>query len=135
KNGFKFTSSTYANTPVTLLLIVGILGLVTSSIFAPLAMLAGGQHLTTSLVLAAILSSLLLVVNRKGAFSEVMGVLSLENSIVAFGILAGLEQSAVLQLGIIFDVSIWVIVATVFVPLVYQHIGSLDVTNMKKLRD
>jgi hydrogenase-4 membrane subunit HyfE len=135
KYGFKFTASTYANTPVTLVVIVGILLLVTSNIFAPLAALAVDNRLSLSLALAAMLSSLFLVVNRKGAFSEVIGILSLENSIVAFGILAGLEQSAVLQLGIIFDVAIWVIIVVFLVPLLYKHIGSLDVTNMKKLRD
>ena len=73
--------------------------------------------------------------NRKGAISQITGILSLENSIVAFGIVAGLEQSLALQLGIVFDVFVWLIIAIAFVSVVYRKIGSLDVTNMRKLRD
>jgi hydrogenase-4 membrane subunit HyfE len=75
------------------------------------------------------------MVNRKGTLSQMVGVLSLENSIVVFALLASLEQSAVLQTGIIFDVCVWMIIAIVLVSMVYRHTQSFDTTNMKKLRD
>jgi len=67
--------------------------------------------------------------------SQIIGILSLENTIVAFTIFAGLEQSASLQIGIIFDIFVWLIIATVFVSMIYKHFGSLDVTSMKTLKD
>jgi hydrogenase-4 membrane subunit HyfE len=81
------------------------------------------------------LISIFIMVNRKGALSQIIGVLSFENCIVAFGIFAGLEQSSVLQLGIIFDIGAWLVIATVLVAMVYRHTGSLDVTNLRHLRD
>ena len=79
--------------------------------------------------------SLFLIINRKSALSQIVGILSLENSIVAFAIFAGLEQSLSLQIGILFDISVWLIIATVFMSMMYTHFGSLDVTDMKKLKD
>jgi hydrogenase-4 membrane subunit HyfE len=51
-----------------------------------------------------------------------------------FAALAGLEQSPVLQLGIVFDITVWFVISTMFVSMIYRHFGSLDVTNMKKLK-
>jgi len=46
-----------------------------------------------------------------------------------------LEQSPTLQLGIIFDIAVWIVISTVFTSMIYQHFGSLDVTEMKSLKD
>lgn len=135
RHELKFAASTYANVPETLAVIVGILVLAGSSLFTPLTSIVPGNQEFLVIALAVMLGSILLMVNRKGALSQVVGVLSLENSIVAFAILAGLEQSAALQAGVIFDVSVWVIVAVTMVSLVYRHHGSLDISKMKKLRD
>lgn len=131
----KFSANTYTNTTETFAAVAGILILAGSGIFDPLTSLVPGNHAFLVLALTAMLTSILLMVNRKGALSQVVGVLSLENCIVAFAILAGLEQSVALQVGVIFDVSVWVIVAATMVSLVYRHHGSLDVSVMKKLKD
>jgi hydrogenase-4 component E len=135
RHELKFTANTYANVPETLAVIVAILILASSHIFDPLTNLVPAHHPHLVLALAAMLTSIFLMVNRKGALSQVVGVLSLENTIVAFAILAGLEQSAALQAGVIFDIAVWLIVAVTMLLLVYRHHGSLDVTKMKKLRD
>jgi len=64
-----------------------------------------------------------------------LGILSLENGIVSFALFAGLEQNPGLQLGITFDVLIWIIIASVFISMIYRQFGSLDVTTMKKLTE
>ena len=64
-----------------------------------------------------------------------MGVLSLENSIMAFGLFSMIDQSLLLEMGIIFSISVWIIIATVFISMIYKHFGSLDVTKMKHLKD
>ena len=81
------------------------------------------------------LLSIFLTINRKSALSQIIGILSLENSIVAFAIFAGLEQSPSLQIGILFDISIWLTIATAFISMIYAHFGSLDITSMKNLTD
>ena len=135
RHDLKFAATTYANTSETFAVLAGILILVGSGILDSLTNIVPGNSVYLVVALSGIFASILLMVNRKGALSQVVGVLSLENCIVAFAILAGLEQSVALQAGVIFDVSIWLIIAVTMVSLVYSHHGSLDVSIMKKLQD
>jgi hydrogenase-4 component E len=135
KHELKFSVSTYLNTPVTLAMIAGILALTQSDFFTPLAVLASSGEKMLRLAFATILISLFLSINRRGALSQVLGILSLENGIVAFALFAGLEQSPGFQLGITFNILIWVIIATAFASMIFSKFGSLDVTTMKKLKD
>lgn len=135
KHELKFLVSNYVNTPLTLIVVAALTAIAHSSLFAPLVNIIPGNQELLSLALSALFISLFLIVNRKGALSQIVGVLSLENSIVAFAFFAGLEQAPALQLGIAFDISAWVIIATVFMSMIYKHFGSLDVTEMKSLKD
>ena len=135
RHKLKFTVSTYTSIPGALAVITAILLLAGSPIFAPLTGLVPQNQGYLVLSFAMLLASIFLMVNRRGALSQVVGVLSIENSIVAFSAFAGLEQSAVLQAGIVFDVFVWSIIAVVMVSMVYRHTGSLDITNLKDLKD
>jgi len=64
-----------------------------------------------------------------------IGILSIENGIVSFAALAGLEQSPVLQIGVMFDLTIWVVIATVFASMIYDKFGALDTSSMKNLKE
>ncbi len=130
-----FSVSTYLNTPATLAVIAALLVLIQSDFFSPLAMLAPAGDKLLRLAFATILISLFLSINRRGAISQVLGILSLENGIVSFALFAGLEESPGFQLGITFNILIWVIIATVFASMIFHKFGSLDVTTMKKLKD
>lgn len=135
RHELRFTVSSYANTPMTMLLIMALTSLVSSGVFIPITGLNGGDTTYLALIVSSMLISIFLMVNRKGALSQIIGILSLENSIVAFAVIAGLEQSAVFQLGSLFDIFVWLIVATLFVSMIYRHTGSLDVTTMRRLKD
>lgn len=130
----KFTDSRYLSTPITMFVIALILLLVGSDVFRPLTEIAPDYKAYLTLVLAAMLISIFLITNRKSVVSQAVGVLSLENSIVMFAIFAGLEQSPLFQLGIIFDIFIWILLAVVFVSMIFRHFGTLDATNMKNLK-
>ena len=135
KHQLTFSASTYLNAPLTLLSI-GILLALAKILFTPLVLaLAPDRPYPMILSLAGILISLLLLANRKGALSQMIGVLSLENNIVSFALLSGLEQSASLELGILFILCIWIVIATVFAAMMYKHFGSLDVSAMKELTE
>jgi hydrogenase-4 component E len=134
KHELKFSVSTYLNTPITLVILAGLTAIAHSEKFTPLTSIVPAHHTLLALALSTMFLSLFLIVNRKGALSQIIGVLSFENSIVAFAIFAGLEQSPSLQIGIIFDIFAWLIIATVFVSMIYEHFGSLDVTSMKNLK-
>lgn len=135
KHNLKFLVSTYLNTPLTLLVLAALTALAYSNKFSPITNIIPENHALLSLALGAMLLSLFLIVNRKGALSQIIGILSLENSLVAFAIFAGREQSLGLQIGIIFDIFVWLIIATVFVSMIFSYFGSLDVTSMKHLKD
>ena len=134
RHELKFSASTYLNLPVTLL-ILAILTFLIRSFFLASGIFDPSRQNFLIIASSAIVISLFLIINRKGALSQMLGVLSLENSIVAFAAFAGLEQSPALQLGIVFDILIWVVISTIFVSMVYSHFGSLDVTKMKHLTE
>lgn len=130
-----FSVSTYLNTPLTLIVLAALTAIAHSANFAALTNIIPAHYALLSLALAAIFISLFLIVNRKGAISQALGVISLENSILAFAVFAGLEQSPLLQIGIIFDILIWLVIATVFISMIYRHFGALDTSLMQKLKD
>lgn len=135
KHQLTFSVNTYLNTSLTLVVVAILAVLAHSRLFLPLTDLVPANADVLFLALLSILTSLFLIINRRGAFSQVIGVLSLENSIVAFGMLAGLEQSLGLQVGMMFEILVWFIIATAFVSMIYRHFGSLDVTTMTHLQD
>ncbi len=135
KHRLTFSVSTYLNTPMTLVIIAVLSSFAYSNIFSPLAALSSDHEDAIHLAIAMMLVSLFLIVNRKGALSQMIGILSLENAIVSFSFLVGLEEASWLQLGILFDIAVWIIIASVFASIVYQHFGSLNVTEMRHLKE
>jgi hydrogenase-4 component E len=135
KHNLTFLVSTYVSLPLTLIIVAALAGIAHSAIFSSLINIVPANHQFLSLALAALLISIFLTINRRGAISQIIGVLSLENSMVVFAFFAGLEQSPALQLGIAFDIIVWFMIATIFISMIYKHFGSLDVTEMKQLKD
>ncbi|MHB0867318.1 MAG: NADH-quinone oxidoreductase subunit K [Thermoleophilia bacterium] len=135
RHQLKYAVSTYLSTPLTLVVVSGLVALTQSGFFQPLAGLSAAGDKPLRLAFATILISIFLCISRRGALSQILGILSMENGIVAFAMLAGLEQSPGLQLGITFNILIWVTIATVFAAMIFRQFGSLDVTAMKHLKD
>lgn len=135
RHGLRFSVSTYLNVPMTLVVLTILTGITYSSFFAPLLALAPESGRSLPLALATMVISLFLIINRRGALSQMIGILSLENAIVLFASIAGLEQSPGLQIGLTFDILAWVIIATVFISMIYKQFGSLDVTSMQRLKE
>ena len=135
RHQLKFSASTYLNTPLTLIVIAALAALTNSRIFSHIASIDPDNKKILALAIAVILVSFFLIINRKGAMSQIIGILSLENGIVSFAVFSGLEQSPALQIGVIFDLFVWVIIAAVFISMIYKQFGSLDVTELKHLKE
>lgn len=135
KHDLKFLVTTYANTPVTLIIVAALTAIANSSLFTPLVTIIPENSELLSLALSSLLISVFLIINRKGAITQIVGVLSLENSIIGFGLFSIIDQSLILEIGIVFSISVWIIIATVFISMIYKHFGSLDVTQMKHLKE
>lgn len=127
------TGTNYSSTPITLGVILLIVAVAHSKIIVPLGTTAPEALGMFSINLAMVLVSILLLINRRGVFSQIIGILSLENSIVFLSVLAGARTSIGLEVGILFDLFVWIVVATVFVSIIYRQFGSLSSTEMKKL--
>lgn len=131
--GTRFTTNNYLSTPLTLIVLVGLVFFSYSKIFLPLGILVPEAFDVLPLNLAVILISIFLLINRRGAFSQMIGVLSLENGILLFASFMGIRQPVAFEMGIIFDIVIWMIIAQVFISMIYRQFGSLNVDKMKRL--
>jgi len=130
-----FSANTYLNSPLTLVILALLTAFSYSHFFKPLCILAIENEKALLIAVAMIFSSLFLIINRKGALSQMIGILSLENAIVTFAYIAGLESGPALQMGILFDILVWIIIATVFASMLFKQFGSLDVNEMKNLKE
>ncbi|HLD21946.1 MAG TPA: hypothetical protein VJB65_03535 [Patescibacteria group bacterium] len=128
------TASAYLNIPLTLIVLV-VLSLIaySDSLNVVWHYLPSAVASVVPLNITVILASFFLVINRKGALSQIIGILSLENGIVFLSSFLGLEQSFALELGVIFDIFVWIIIAAVFVSMVYRQFESISITKMKHL--
>jgi hydrogenase-4 component E len=135
KNHIKFSASTYLNGPLTLIILAMITAVTYSRFFQPLTAIALENAQSMLLAAAMMLGSIFLLINRKGALSQSIGVLSLENGIVSFAFMAGLEQAPGLELGIIFDIAVWIIISATFTSMIYKQRETLDVSTMSHLKE
>lgn len=135
KRRLQFSVSTYLNGPLTLIILALLTAFSYSRLFRPLSILAPQNQGSLLLAIGMMFSSLFLIINRKGILSQMIGILSLENAIVSFAYVAGLEATAGLQVGILFDILVWIVMATVFATMIYRHFGSLDASTMKNLKE
>jgi hydrogenase-4 component E len=131
--GTRFTTNNYLSTPLTLTALMGLVLFSYSSIFLPLGMLVPSAFGILPLNLAMILISIFMLINRRGAFSQMVGILSLENSILLLASFIGIRQPVALEMGIVFDIVIWMIIAQVFISMIYRQFGTLSVDKMKRL--
>lgn len=135
KHQLMFAVGSYLGSPLTLAMLALLTAIPFSSFFHPLRVLAPGGEQVLFLAVAMMLISVFMIINRRGALSQMVGVLSLENSIVLFASAAGLEATAGPQIGILFDIAIWIVIATVFASMMYKHFGSLNVSTMNSLKE
>ena len=131
--GSRFTVNSYLSTPVTLLALMFLVLFSYSRVFLPLSSLVPQALGLLSLNIAIIFIALFVVINRRGAFAQIIGVLSLENGILLLASFIGIKQPLALEMGIIFDIVVWMIIAQVFISLIYKQFGSLNTAKMKNL--
>lgn len=130
-----FSSSNYLSLPLTLAVIALLLGFSYSNIFESLSLLGGTNSNSVPLAIAVIFISIFLAINRRGALSQIISILSLENGIVALIAFLGVEQMPSLDIGVSFDLAVWVIIASLFLSMIYKQFGTLDINAMKNLKE
>ncbi len=126
---------TLINIPTTML--VGIaLVIFAFNLAAPISQLAEG--LTRGLIgiaLASVLLSLLMMLTRRKAVSQVVAFLSLENGLFFAATSATQGMPLVVELGIALDVLVATFIFGIFFFQIRETFDSLDITHMENLKD
>ena len=129
------TSQNYLSTPLTLAVLLGLVLFSFSKVFLSLESLLPEPTHLLSLNLAIIFISIFLLVNRKGVFAQMIGILSLENGIFLLATSIGLDQPLALEMGIIFDLVLWIAIGSTFLSLIYREFKSLSTAHLKRLTE
>lgn len=135
KLNVRWDVETLINIPATML--VGIaLVIFAFNLAAPIAQLAEG--LTRGLIgiaLACVLLSLLMMLTRRKAVTQVVAFLSLENGLFFAATSATQGMPLVVELGIALDVLVATFIFGIFFFQIRETFDSLDITHMEKLKD
>jgi hydrogenase-4 membrane subunit HyfE len=136
KNKLFFASSTYLSTSVTLSVIFGLSIFSYSAVFqAPSFNAVSPAIGYAPLHLAGLLIAFFVTVNRKGAFAQIIGILTLENWVVYIAALTGFRQTFGLDLAVTFEIVVWLAIAITFILLLKRHFGTLDVVGLAHLKE
>jgi hydrogenase-4 component E len=126
---------TLINIPTTML--VGLaLVIFAFNLAAPISQLAEG--ITRGLIgiaLASVMLSMLMMLTRRKAVSQVVAFLSLENGLFFAATSATQGMPLVVELGIALDVLVATFIFGVFFFQIRETFDSLDITHMEKLKD
>ncbi len=135
KLNVRWDVETLINIPTTML--VGIaLVIFAFNLAAPIAQLAEG--ITRGLIgiaLASVLLSLLMMLTRRKAISQVVAFLSMENGLFFAATSATQGMPLVVELGIALDVLVATFIFGIFFFQIRETFDSLDITHMEKLKD
>ncbi len=118
-----FSAASYLNIPLTLLALAAITAF-TYAVVSPTLAQYGSSG--TSILFAAIFGAIFLMINRRGALAEVIGVLSLENAVVLLAAMLGVEHTFALEFAISFDIAVWIAIAAGFLTMMHRQFGMID---------
>ncbi len=131
----KWDVETLINIPTTML--VGIALVIFSfNLAAPISQLS--QGITRGLIgiaLASVLLSLLMMLTRRKAISQVVAFLSLENSLFFAATSATQGMPLVVEFGIALDVLVATYIFGIFFFQIRETFDSLDISHMENLKD
>jgi len=135
KLNVRWDVETLINIPTTML--VGIaLVIFAFNLAAPISQLAEG--ITRGLIgiaLASVMLSLLMMLTRRKAISQVVGFLAMENGLFFAATSATHGMPLVVELGIALDVLVATFIFGIFFFQIRETFDSLDITHMEKLKD
>ena len=90
---------------------------------------------TIAVSLAVVLLSLLLIISRRQAVSQVVGFMGMENGLFFTALVSTHGMPMVVELGVAFDVLVAAILFGVFFFHINESLDSLDVDRMNRLTE
>jgi hydrogenase-4 component E len=118
------------------LLIAGGMAILAYYVAEPL--IRTGATITAGLLalsLAVVLIGLFIMISRKKAITQVIGLLVMENGLFMAAISLSYGMPLIVELGIFFDVLVAVLIMGVFVFRINRTFETLDTSFLRRLRD
>ncbi len=88
-----------------------------------------------SVAFFTIFVGLFLIVSRKKAITQVLGYLTLENGIYAFGVALAYEEPVLLELGILLDIFVGVFVMGIIIFHINREFDHIDSDKLSMLKE
>lgn len=95
---------------------------------------AGLGHNTLAVAISLFLIGFFVMINRRKALTQVLGLLSLENGLFLGAISLTYGMPLIVELGVFFDVLVAVLVLGILVYRIRESIESMDVSKLRRLR-
>lgn len=114
------------------------IGMLALSSWLAMHLLSAGSGLDPVLLSASlfmVLTGLFLIISRRKAITQVLGYLVMENGIYALGIGIGSELHAIVELGVLLDVSVGVFIMGIMLFHINQEFDHIDADQLGELSD
>ncbi len=121
----------------TVSVILGV-GLLAASFLVarPLRVPAGGMtQVLVPVTIFTMLTGLYLIIARRKAITQVLGFLVMENSIYLFGVAFAVEESWLVQAGVLLDVFAAVFVMGIMIYHINREFDNIDTDRLSDLKD
>jgi len=126
---------TLINIPTTMIVGIGLV-IFAFNVAMPISQLSGTIiRSTLGIALACILLSFLMMLTRRKALPQVIGFLSMENSLLFAAISATYGMPMVVEFGVALDLLIGSLILGMFFFQVRETFDSLDLQHMERLKD
>lgn len=131
----RWDTETLINIPTTMM--VGIILVIFAfNLAAPISSLSTSiARSTLGIALACVLLSFMMMITRAKAVPQVIGFLSMENSLFFSATAAVYGMPMVVELGIALDVLMGILILGVFMFQIRERFDSLDIRNLEKLKE
>jgi hydrogenase-4 component E len=121
------------NTPLSLV-ISSVLVVVVYSSLSKGIFIAGFTENTLKVSISIILISLFIMITRKKAITQVIGLLLMENGLFLAGFSLTYGMSTIIELGVVFDVLMGVIILGVFLSQIKKAFVTVDLDKLNTLK-
>jgi hydrogenase-4 component E len=119
----------------SILLGIGLWGLAAHLAGRLPAPIGGPSSLLVPVAMFTVMTGLLLIVSRNTAVMQVIGYLTLENGIYAFGWAFAIEEPLLVEMGVLLDVFAAVLVMGITIYHLNREFDSIDTDQLASLRD
>lgn len=133
-----FASGAHVGIPLSLVLILGLMFLSTKLLLPFVASLGSSVAIPVILypiLISGILISLYFIVNHRDVFGQIVGILSLENWVMQTGVAIGVKHTLLLEVGMSFDIAVWIIIAVIFITRLHEKFGTLHISHLTHLKE